>query len=437
MIQAPHALSLCDALAALRSGELTSESYTRALLQRVAATDANVQAWTHLDPELALGAARDIDERRQAGHEARALAGIGIGIKDIIATADQPTQMGSPIYAGARAPHDAECVARLRRAGGFVFGKTVTTEFAFMQPGKTRNPWHAAHTPGGSSSGSAAAVAMGHVPTALGTQTNGSVIRPAAYCGVVGFKPTIDLLPFAGIHPFSPTLDTLGVFARSVGDCALVANCLAHDEAISRSPMTLDHPPRLAYLADFPWSTATTEQRAALAAALAKLHADGTTVTPVVLPDAWHDANLVLRAIMFREAFQQLGELQDRERSRMSVKLNAAIDEGRATTDAHYHEALKRRDAMIALATEWLAAFDAIVTPPAPGAAPADLTQTGDPSFCTLWSLIGAPALTLPIGLTANRLPLGLQLAALAGDDDGLLAVAQWCELRLPFQGLL
>ena len=180
--------------------------------------------------------ARALDARRTSGGGSR-LAGVPIGVKDIIATAGMPTQMGSPIFAGAIPARDAECIARLDRAGGMVLGKTVTTEFAFMQPGKTRNPWNAACTPGGSSSGSAAAVALGQVPAAIGTQTNGSVIRPAAYCGVVGFKPGKDLLPFAGVHRFSPTLDTLGVFARTVADCALLAGALAGEGAIAPRAM--------------------------------------------------------------------------------------------------------------------------------------------------------------------------------------------------------
>src|SRR5437899_5797164 len=228
-----HALTLRAAANSIRAGELTSEAYTRALLDRIAATDANVLAWAYLDPDGALAAAREADAERRAGAPVGPLAGIGIGVKDIVTTSDQPTQLGSPIYAGARPAYDADCIERLRRAGGFVLGKTVTTEFAFVHPGKTRNPWRAGHTPGGSSSGSAAAVALGQVPAAIGTQTNGSLIRPAAYCGVVGFKPSLDALPFGGVKLFSPSLDTLGVFARNVDDCAVLASALAGDKAIA------------------------------------------------------------------------------------------------------------------------------------------------------------------------------------------------------------
>ncbi len=432
-----YALSLIEARAALRSGATTSVDLTRAWLARIAATDASVQAWAHLDADAALAAARQADVERGTGGTAGPLAGIGIGVKDIVKTADQPTQMGSPVYAGAQPSHDAECVIQLRRAGGFVLGKTVTTEFAFLHPNKTCNPWNSAHTPGGSSSGSAAAVALGQVAAAIGTQTNGSVIRPAAYCGVVGFKPTIDALPFAGVSLFSPTLDTLGVFARGVADCALLASCLGDPGRIVAEPALSTRAPRLALLGGFPWVATGTEAERATLVALANLREAGATVTSAVFPEAWSDAQRVHRTIMLYEAAQQLGELQARERGRLSAGLNAALDEGRAITAAAYAAALARRDALIAAATEWLAPFDAIASPSAPAPAPADLTQTGDPACCTFWSLLGFPAISIPIATTSNGLPLGLQMAAIAGGDARLLAAAQWCEARLPFKGLV
>jgi Asp-tRNA(Asn)/Glu-tRNA(Gln) amidotransferase A subunit family amidase len=432
-----YALTLSAAANSIRTGELTSEAYTRALLDRIAATDANVLAWAYFDPDGALAAARQADAERAAGAPIGPLAGIGIGVKDIVATVDQPTQLGSPIYAGARPVYDADCVARLRRAGGFVLGKTVTTEFAFMHPGKTRNPWRAGHTPGGSSSGSAAAVALGQVPAAIGTQTNGSVIRPAAYCGVVGFKPTVDILPFQGANLFSPTLDTLGVFARTVADCALLASCLADPGGFPSETHPIARPPRLALLAGFPWVATSIEQERAMRVALATLRDSGAVVTQVELAQAWHDAQRVHRMIMLYEAAQQMRKLQAREREHMSATLNAALDEGREFGDVAYQAARARRDTLIAASTEWLAPFDAIVAPPVPASAPADLTQTGDPSCCTLWSLLGFPAVTIPIAVAGNGLPLGLQLAATAGGDERLLAVARWCEARLPFKGLV
>ncbi len=436
MTPEPYALTLAAAIDALSRGALSCTVLTRSLLDRIDATDANVQAWAWLDRDRALASARALDARRASGGTSM-LEGVPIGVKDIIATAGMATQMGSPIYAGAIPSDDAECVARLLRAGGMVLGKTVTTEFAFMQPGKTRNPWHAACTPGGSSSGSAAAVALGQVPAAIGTQTNGSVIRPAAYCGIVGFKPGRNRLPYDGVYRFSPTIDTLGVFARTVADCALLAAVLAGEHAIAPPAEASERAPALAFVPEFPWVATSNEERDALGAAANSLRAAGARVTVLALPASCGDAPVQHRRITLYEAARELGALQDRERGRISAKLNAALDEGRTIGDAVYADALVRRDEIVAALTDRLAGFDAILTPPAPGPAPEDLTQTGDPACCTLWSLAGFPALTLPIALAPNGLPLGMQLAAPALREKSLLAAAAWCERRLPFRGLV
>ncbi len=328
-------------------------------------------------------------------------------------------------------------MARLGRAGGYVFGKTVTTEFAYFHPGKTKNPWNARHTPGGSSSGSAAAVAAGHVAGAIGTQTNGSVIRPAAFCGVVGFKPTGGTIPAAGVHVFSETLDQIGAFARSVADVARLTAAIADPGCVSANVASRGTAPRLAWLGGFPWTQVDRATRDGLDAAALRLRQRGADVVAVVFPDTWRDAAAVHRTIMMFEAATHLAGLQERERSRLSAKLNAAIDEGRATPRGDYATAVARRDAAIAAFTEWLAGFDAIVAPSAPSAAPAGLESTGDPACCTLWSLSGFPALSLPLGLADNGLPLGLQIAAPAGADDRLLSVSRWCEMQLPFKGLV
>ena len=428
-----HALTLVAAVEEIAAGTLTARALAAAQLARIAATDGAIEAWAHLDPAHVAAKARRRDAAPTA--ERGPLHGIGIGVKDIIGTADLPTELGTPIYAGRRPFHDAECVVRLTRAGAYVFGKTVTTEFAFMQPGKTRNPWNARHTPGGSSSGSAAAVAAGHVAGALGTQTNGSVIRPAAYCGVVGFKPTMGAIPFAGISVFSRTLDQLGTFTRNVADAARLASPLADPGRIHAAIAPLAAPPRLACLAGYPWSAVDAEAGAVLDAAVTRLR-EHAEVVPVRIPAEWTAANGVLRTIMLFEAAQEMAALQARERARLSAQLNAALDEGRAIAPADYAAALVRRDQAIAAFTDWSAGFDAILSPAAPGAAPAGLDTTGDPACCTLWSLLGFPAITIPVGL-AGGLPLGLQLAALPGADDRLLAVAAWCEAKLPFRGLV
>jgi amidase len=406
---------------------MTAAALAESQLARIAATDAAIGAWETLDPAHVRREAARCDAQKTAG----LLAGVGIGVKDIIATADLPTTMGSPIYAGHRPTDDAACVARLRAAGGYVFGKTVTTPFAYMDPAKTRNPWNAAHTPGGSSSGSAAAVAAGQVLAAIGTQTNGSVVRPAAYCGVVGFKPTLGAIPFAGAHPFSPQLDTIGTFTRNVADAARLASALADPGKIAPTLTSLPHPPRFAWLARYPWTAHDAATDAVIAAAIAQLRPEAEVV-PIVLPEAWRGANLTLRTIMLYEAARELGALQEREGARLPANLAAGLDEGRGIAAGRYHAAQEARTQALDFFTRWLGDFDAVLSPSAPAPAPRGLSTTGDPSCCTLWSFLGFPAVNLPIGMI-DGLPVGLQLAAPQRRDNALLGVAAWCEARLPF----
>ena len=412
---------------ALASGALRVRTLVEALLARIDATEPRVHAWTHVDRELALADAERLDA---IPVEARGKAfGLPLGVKDIVDTATLPTALGSPVGAGRRPQKDATCVARWRAADGLVLGKTVTTEFAFMHPGPTANPWSPRHTPGGSSSGSAAAVALGQVPAAIGTQTNGSVIRPAAYCGVVGFKPTLDWVPFEGIAAFSPIFDTLGTFTRSVADAAIVAHALA--PSIARDVAPLARPPRLAVLPRFPWN-ASIDDGGVLDAAAERMRDAGAEVVAVAFPDALDAVRDVQRTIMLAEGARALASVQSRDRARLSATLNEALDAGRATDDASLARAYASRRAMIAAATAWLADYDALVVPSAPGPAPEGLGTTGDPSCCTFASLCGFPAITLPAGRSAGGLPLGMQLVGLAGDDDALLSVAGWCERALP-----
>ena len=426
-----YALTLTEAAEALADRQLTAVELAATQLARVRATDAAVCAWETLDAEHVL---RDA-ARWDAAPDAAALGGIGIGVKDIIATADLPTTMGSPIFAGHRTASDATCVARLRAAGAFVFGKTVTTPFAFMDPGKTRNPWDPAYTPGGSSSGSAAAVAVGHVAGAIGTQTNGSVIRPAAYCGVVGFKPTLNAIPTLGVNPFSETFDTVGTFTRTVEDAARLASALADPGRIAGMLAPRVQAPRFAYLSAFPRTVNDERAEGVIGAVVAQLRTRAEVV-PVDIPPMWHDAKSVMRTIMLHEAARNLGELQERERVRMSPAVNAALDEGRAISAAAYEDARSWRERALVFFTKWLDGYDAVLAPSAPGPAPRGLDTTGDPSCCTLWSLLGFPAISLPVG-RVGQMPIGLQLAAPQDCDDSLLAAAAWCGARLPFHGLV
>lgn len=433
MSEGPWAMpaSLADAVDAIARSRMSAARLAELELARIAATDGTINAWETLDPEHVRHEARRCDDARGTG----LLAGIGIGVKDIIATADLPTTMGSPIFAGHRPASDATCIARMREAGAFVFGKTVTTPFAFMDPGKTSNPWNAAYSPGGSSSGSAAAVAAGHVLGAIGTQTNGSVVRPAAYCGVVGFKPTLKAIPVDGMYAFSVQFDTIGTLTRTVADAARLASVLADRGRIAPAIAPRVRPPRLAFLAHFPWTRHDAVTDDVLATAVARLGGEAEVV-PIEVPAEWREANLALRTIMLYEAGVALADLQAHERGQLTPNLNAALDEGRTITGQRFREAQTARAQALAQFTNWLGAFDAVLAPSAPGPAPHGLTTTGDPSCCTLWSFLGFPAISLPVGRVGG-LPVGLQLAAPQGRDDALLAVAAWCEARLPFAGLV
>ncbi len=422
--------TLIAAAEAIASSRTTAAALAEAQLARIAQTDGAIGAWETLDPAHVRREAARCDREKVTGP----LAGIGVGVKDIVDTADLRTTMGSPIFAEHRPAADAQCVARMRAAGAYVFGKTVTTPFAYMDPGKTRNPWNAAHSPGGSSSGSAAAVAAGHVLAAIGTQTNGSVVRPAAYCGVVGFKPTLHAIPYAGAHLFSGQFDTVGTFTRTVADAARLSSVLADAGRIAPSIAPLPRAPRLAFLAHFPWTAHDAATDEALAAAVAKIAGDAE-VTPIEIPPEWREANVVLRTIMLHEAAMALGDLQSRERARLTPNVNAALDEGRTFGVARYRDAQAARTRALEHFTRGLGAFDAVLAPSAPGPAPRGLATTGDPSCCTLWSLLGFPALNLPAG-RVDGLPVGLQIAAPQGCDDRVLAVAAWCEARLPFAPL-
>ncbi len=424
---------LRSAVRALAEGGLSAQSYCEGWLARMRASEPGIRAWACIDEARALSIASEKDAARAAGKSPGPLHGIPVGVKDIFDTADLPTEMGSTAFAGHRPARNAEVVERILAAGGYVLGKTATTEFAYMHPASTRNPWNRSHTPGGSSSGSAAAVAAGHVPLAIGTQTNGSVIRPAAFCGVVGFKPTFDALPMSGALAFSETLDHAGVFARSVSDAAYFFACLSDPREAPADLASFSRPPTIGVLPRFPWNDAEPGAATRFRKALDVIAAAGTVLRPVALPDAFEDAHRVLRTIMFYQGARQHAPRQALHRGEMSAALNAAIDEGLAVSHEQYRSALARRAALAEIALDLFEDCDAIASLPAPGVAPARLDTTGDPSFCTLWSLIGFPALTLPTGISAEGLPFGMQLAARAFSDHGLLGVARWCESALGF----
>lgn len=438
-----YSLGILDTLRAYREGRATVQDYVASCSERIAALEPRIQAWEWFDASRAMAEA----EERAGGILADLpLYGIPVGVKDIINTRGIPTRMGSRIFANHVPVTSAWVVRRLEALGGLVMGKTVTTEFAYRAPGKTRNPWDASHTPGGSSSGSAAAVAAGFVPAAIGTQTLGSVIRPAAYCGVVGYKPTHGAISRTGIHPFAPTLDTVGVFARSVADAAWFGACLmgedSRDEATTvRSAPRMLHvpleplgaPPRVAVVKTPKWPLATQPQRERFGEDVAKLEAAGAKVREVNLPRAFDNAWENVMAIMAHEAVKSFASIESRHRIRLSPQLIAILDRGHRTTPEQYAKARTRREEYRRWLDGLFNSHEAIATIPATGEAPEGLSGTGDATFASLWTQAGLPAVTIPSGSGPRGLPLGFQVVGRYRDDEHALRVAAWCEATLGF----
>lgn len=417
-------LTAVEAAAAITAGTLTSEALVTACLERIQAREPTVRAWEYLDPAYALAQARACD--RQPAQSP--LHGVPIGIKDLIDTVDMPTTYGSPIYAGYRPAADAACVALLRAAGAVLMGKTVTTEFAMFTPGKTANPHNPAHTPGGSSSGSAAAVADHMLPLALGTQTAGSIIRPASFCGVVGYKPTHGQFATAGIKALSQTLDTLGGFARSVADLTLLRAVL-----VGGPPrlQTLTQAPRLGLCQTPQWPHATEATRQALEAAGQQLRAAGASVREVVLPADFTHLATAQETIQIFEGARCCAYELTQHRDQLSAKLLELLAPAEGITYAMYAEALT----LAATCRQHLEALwtthDVLLVPSAPGEAPDGLDATGSPLFNRMWTLLHTPAVSLPGAVGPHGLPVGVQVIGPCGQDDHVLAVAAWMHERL------
>ena len=433
----PAAFTASEAARKIQQGLLTSEELVQSCLERIRDVEPKVQAWTFLDEDHALAQARAADARKRSGEPIGPLHGLPVGLKDIIDTADMPTENGCALHKGRTPRADAAVVSMLRAAGAVILGKTVSTECAYYSPGKTRNPWNPEHTPGGSSSGSAAAVAASMVPLALGSQTNGSVIRPAAFCGVFGFKPTHGLIPRSGILQLSRTLDHVGLFARSLDDIALLAEELAgcHEDDPDTRPrsrvpfqqISREEPPiepMLAFIKTPHWDRVDPEAKDAFGELVEAL---GERVEEVDLfPSAaaawdWHKTIMeVDMAASFEREWEQ-------GRDRLSPQLRSLIERGREVRAVDYKRALGAVAPVVASLDElFLERYDAILTPAAPGVAPKGLGSTGDPRFCTLWTLLGMPALSLPLMQGAGGLPLGAQLVGRRGFDARLMRTARW-----------
>ena len=432
-----HLLSASDAARFIRERIITSEQLVDACLTRIRDIDPRVEAWAFLDPDYALEQARSADQRRLSGQPIGPLHGVPVAIKDIFDTADMPTEYGSPIYAGRTPSRDATVVSSLRAAGAVILGKTVTTEFAYFFPGKTCNPHNPEHTPGGSSSGSAAAVGADMVPLAIGSQTNGSTIRPAAYCGVVGFKPTHGLISRHRAFALSRTLDHVGLFARSIDDIALLAEPLiGYDEndpdtrpraRTSFVKIAAEEPPlapMFAFIKTPVWERADDDTQKGFAELIEHL---GSQAEEVELFPSSLDAWQLHQKIMSTEMAVNLEREWEKSRDRLSAQLRLQIERGREVRAVEYQQALRQiapiHESFVELFEQ---RYDAIITPAAPSAAPKGLDATGDPSMCTLWTLCGMPCVTLPLLQSADGLPIGVQLVGPRDGDARLLRTARW-----------
>jgi Asp-tRNA(Asn)/Glu-tRNA(Gln) amidotransferase A subunit family amidase len=412
---------------AIRARELSSVELIEASLDRYGATESKLHAFAWLDPERARRLARERDAIRSDG----LLHGVPVGVKDIFDTAGVPTENGSALFRGRVPDRSSAIVNAIEGAGAIVIGKTVTAELAFLTPGPTRNPYDLDRTPGGSSMGSAAAVAAGVIPGAIGSQTNGSTIRPGVFSGTVGFKPTGGRLSTAGALEFSKTLDQVGTFA---GDIASVARLTA---AASGDPLEewwsgpAGQPPRFAAVRTSDWDAADEAMRTRFQADVDELATDGGPIEWPALPAGLEDAPALIQIVMAYESARVLGPLAEARPQDVSEKARAFFARGRETATEEYERTIRGRLRLIAAFNEWAARYDAILTPPAIGEAPTRET-TGDPRFCSRWTFVGAPALVIPTGLGPSGLPLGLQLVGARGSDRRLLAAAAWAEARLP-----
>jgi Asp-tRNA(Asn)/Glu-tRNA(Gln) amidotransferase A subunit family amidase len=419
----PERLTASEAVTRLAAGDLTAEALTRACLERAGA-GAGIKAWAWLDPEQALAQARAVDRAGRKGP----LAGVPVGIKDIIDTVDMPTEHGSPIYRGNRPFADAACVALIRAASGVVFGKTVTTEFANRHPGPTIHPHNAAHTPGGSSSGSAAAVADFQVPVALGTQTGGSVIRPAAFCGVIGYKPSFGEFSRVGVKMQCHNLDTVGILCRSLEDVALMRGVL-----LAQSLRRVDRTsavPRIGFCRTPAWEHAEADTRALLERTAAALRAAGASMQDVTLiPKDILDHH---RRIFEFEAARNYAYEYEVHGAQMSEALrDGLLARGRELPLPAYIEALETAEAFRRNLEDIFTEVDVLIAPSAVGEAPEGLASTGDARFNAIWTLAWTPCLTLPAGNGRKGLPLGVQLIGPRFRDEALLDAAAWVEARL------
>ena len=417
-----HALSATDIVQAIRRGHTTCEAVARACLDHIAEREPVVQAWQYLDADAVIAQARALDRRGSSGP----LHGVPFGVKDIIDTYDMPTAYGSPIYQGHHPASDAACVALARQAGGIVMGKTVTTEFANVFPGKTRHPHDPHRTPGGSSSGSAAAVSDGMVPLALGTQTTASTIRPASFCGIVGYRPTYGHLRCAGVKEAAGSFDTLGLMARSIADIALLRDVLLGDTP-APPPTAPGVPPRIGFCRTALWSRLEPSTADLLEHAATCLARAGARVEDVSLPGACEpilDMHRTIASFEFARNFTY--EIAHHWEHLSPALRQGRVRQGLACDFATYRAALAALERCRTALAALMAPYDVLLTASAAGEAPVGLESTGDASFCALWTAAHVPAMTLPVFTGPQGLPVGAQVIGKRHEDHALFATAQW-----------
>jgi Asp-tRNA(Asn)/Glu-tRNA(Gln) amidotransferase A subunit family amidase len=414
-------LSATELAARLQTRDIRALDLLEACLDRIAARDADVRAWQRIDAQAARTRAVELDSGPLRGP----LHGLPIGVKDIFDTYDLATEYGSPIYANHQPPADAACVALARAAGAIVLGKTTTTEFANFNPTATRNPYDLAHTPGGSSSGSAAAVADRMVPLAFGTQTVGSIVRPASFCGIVGYKPTFSTVSRSGVKLVADSLDTVGVFARSTADAALLVGTLTGRADLLGLPAVAKHL-RVGLCRTHDWNLVGNEVIEAMDVVPRKLEQAGATLLSIELPQDYLELHATQAAILGYEMSRNLACEYARHADRISPKLRAALAEGQQVSASAYDQARRH-------ARDCQSGFDAVIedcdvllAPSATGEAPKGLRSTGDPVMSRIWTLLGLPCISLPLARGPNGLPVGLTVIGRRGDDSHTLAAAQW-----------
>jgi aspartyl-tRNA(Asn)/glutamyl-tRNA(Gln) amidotransferase subunit A len=431
-------LGAADAARAIRRKELSPVDLLEALCQRIDAVDAKVQAWARVDRGGARATAQRLAGEAARGFLRGPLHGVPFGVKDIFYTAGLATEAGSKVLAGFVPTYDATSVARLKQAGGVLLGKLHTTEFATYDPAPTRNPWNLACTPGGSSSGSAAAVAARMIPLALGTQTIGSNVRPAAYCGLVGLKPTFGRISTRGVIPLTYTQDHVGLMARSVEDVALALGVLAghdpEDPSSSREPvpdylaaLTRRRPPRIGLLRESFLERATAEVAGVTSGTVDRLARAGAAVEDVKLPPSFRAVHAAAHLVMRSDTASIHAELHAQKADLYRPAIRSAIELGMLLPGDLYVRALRIRRQFRRELAPLLARHDILLTPTTPAPAP-EGTATGDPLFQVPWSLSGLPSITVPCALSAAGLPLGIQLVSAAFSEAPLLAAAAWCE---------